>query len=181
MCYANAQLGYCLFPVRTACVDSETRTWMLWGGPLTFLTTLLVGNGLGMVVHTCNTNTWGQRQKDQYDFEVGLVYTISSRLTQMAGPYSVSERGWRGWAEQSSRFSLLGSNASWSSSVHEFAAIGTLCHSGSRCRNKTPRRFLQRIGLCGCGAGEAHLNLQGSCPKSPELESGIGDGISEQS
>lgn len=125
--------------------------------------------------------TPGQRQKDQYDFEVGLVYTVSSRLTQMAGPYSVSERGWKGWAEQSSGFSLLGSNASWSSSVYEFAAIGTLCHSGSRCRNTTPRRFLQGIGLCGCRAGEAHLNLQSSCRKSPELEAGISDGISEQS
>lgn len=67
---------------------------------MTFLTTLLVGNGLDMVVHTCNTNTWGQRQKDQYDFEVGLVYTISSRLTQMV-VLTVSQKG-GGGGEQSS-------------------------------------------------------------------------------
>lgn len=132
-----------------------------------------------MVVHACNTNTWGPRRKDQYEFEVGLFYTVSSRLTQMAGSYGVSERG-VGWAEQSSGFNL------WEAMLpgaqdYTFAAIGTLCHSGSHYRNKTTRLLLQGIGSCECGTGEACLNRQSSCQTSPKLETGISSGTSEQS
>lgn len=37
-----------------------------------------------MVVHACNTNTWGLRQEDQFEFEVSLLYTMNSRLAQRA-------------------------------------------------------------------------------------------------
>lgn len=37
-----------------------------------------------MVVHACNTNTWGLRQEDQFEFEVSLLYTMNSTLAKRA-------------------------------------------------------------------------------------------------
>lgn len=37
-----------------------------------------------MVVHACNTNTWGLRQEDHFEFVVSLLYTMNSRIAQRA-------------------------------------------------------------------------------------------------
>lgn len=57
-----------------------------------------------MVVHAYNTDTWGPRQKGQNGFEVGLVYPV----TQTAGSYGVSDRGWGGVGQSSPHASVSG-------------------------------------------------------------------------